>query len=213
MGMARHVVRGSLFAALLAAGGACSSSEPHSASGPDPLTYEYTTYLPGLEQRARIVKTLRSVEVYLDDGRVVSGPQMMALDADARRAKFGAMDPGFAKYVRTQPPDAILKVAFMFAIAPTESAPFYGTYPGASAAKVRLDALKQSIARGYANVKPMLLANGVKIETIVETMPVVLGEASAAVVDKLSRSPLITLAVTAEPRKACFTLADSRGRE
>ena len=198
MGIERHFIRAGLVVAGLIGSGACSSSQPPSSDDGDEFTYVYTTYLTGLEENARIVKTLRTVRVYLDDGRVVSEPQMQVLDGDARRAKFGAMDPGFAKYVRSQAPGAMLKVAFMFAIddvSPRSGGPRVGTPD-----QIRIATLKQSIARAYGKVEPFLRANGVQIETTVETMPVVLAEASAAVIDKVSKSPLITLAVTAETR-------------
>jgi hypothetical protein len=209
MSIEGHVVRGAWFVGVVLLAASCSSTQPAPPDTSDAFTYEYKTYLTGLEENARIVKTLRWVRVYLDDGRVVSEPEMQALDAAARRAKFGAMDAGFARYVRKQPAGAVLKVAFMFAIDPVGPPP--AVRPGADGDKIRLQMLKDSIARGYRKVEPILRANGVKIERTVGTMPVVFGEAAAADIDRVSQSTLITLAVTAEPRKGVLHVSGLPG--
>jgi hypothetical protein len=209
MSIEGHVVRGAWFVGVVLLAASCSSTQPAPPDTSDAFTYVYDTYLTGLEENARIVKTLRWVRVYLDDGRVVSEPEMQALDAAARRAKFGAMDPGFARYVRKQPAGAVLKVAFMFAIDPVGPPP--AVRPGGDGDKIRLQMLKDSIARGYRKVEPILRANRVKIETTVGTMPVVFGEAAAADIDRVSQSTAITLALTAEPRKGVLHVAGLPG--
>jgi hypothetical protein len=181
------------------AGGCTNTGAPPPAAAPAPV-YQQTVQLEGLEQSARLVKNGASYLAHLDDGRVVSLPELRRLDAAAAHARFGALAPPFARQLATLPGERVVPAALFFDI----DVDWASLTPrlastDAAARKQAQRELQKAIARGRGQLDGSLRGGDIAVDHGYDTIPLVLAHARVSALTAVARRAGVNLMVSAQP--------------